>query len=85
MKYSTIIKPTDKSGSRGIYKVDLAEETLTVLKELADKSFEKALIEEFAKVQEYSVEHISYNGKHYFQNLTQNIQQVNHILSIRCI
>lgn len=30
----------------------------------------KALIEELAKVQEYSVEHISYNGKHYFLDLT---------------
>jgi len=43
LKYPTIIKPTDKSGSRGIYKVNLAEETLTVLKELADKSFEKGI------------------------------------------
>ena len=49
-----------------------AEEALAVLKESAEESFEKkALIEEFAEGQEYSVEHISYNGKHYFLALTQ--------------
>ena len=52
MKYPTIIKPTVKSGNRGIYKVDLAEETLTVLKkeeeteEAPKKSDEALLLEE---------------------------------------
>lgn len=72
LKYPAIVKPTDRSGSRGIYKVNSAEEALAVLKESAEESFEKkALIEEFAEGQEYSVEHISYNGKHYFLALTQ--------------
>lgn len=72
LKYPAIVKPTDRSGSRGIYKVNSAEEALTVLKESVEESFEKkALIEEFVEGQEYSVEHISYNGKHYFLALTQ--------------
>lgn len=72
LKYPAIVKPTDRSGSRGIYKVNSAKEAEEVLAESESESFEKkALIEEFAEGQEYSVEHISYKGTHYFLALTQ--------------
>ena len=72
LTYPAIVKPTDRSGSRGIYKVDSAKEAEVVLAVSENESFEKkALIEEFAEGQEYSVEHISYKGTHYFLALTQ--------------
>lgn len=72
LRYPAIVKPTDRSGSRGIYKVNSAKEAKEVLAESESESFEKkALIEEFAEGQEYSVEHISYKGTHYFLALTQ--------------
>ena len=71
LEYPVIVKPTDRSGSRGIFKL----ENPLMLKEAVDKAknegFEnKALIEEYAKGQEYSVEYISYKGNHHFLALT---------------
>ena len=72
LAFPAIVKPTDRSGSRGIYKVNSAEEAALVIENSVKESFEKkALIEEFAEGQEYSVEHISYKGKHYFLALTK--------------
>ena len=72
LDYPAIVKPTDRSGSRGIYKVNTAEEAEAVLKKSEKESFEKkVLIEEFAEGQEYSVEYISYKGIHYFLALTK--------------
>lgn len=70
--YPAIVKPTDRSGSRGIYKVNSVKEAEDVLNASKNESFEKkALIEEFVEGEEYSVEHISYNGEHYFLALTK--------------
>lgn len=70
--YPAIVKPTDRSGSRGIYKVNSVKEAEDVLSASKNESFEKkALIEEFVEGEEYSVEHISYNGEHYFLALTK--------------
>lgn len=72
LTYPAIIKPTDRSGSRGIYKINSCEEAISALASALDESFEKrALIEEFVEGQEYSVEYISFNGIHYFLALTQ--------------
>ena len=59
--YPVIVKPTDRSGSRGIFKV----EEFAMLSAAV-----KALIEEFARGQEYSVEFISYQGQHHFLAMT---------------
>ena len=70
--YPAIVKPTDRSGSRGIFKVYSAEEATLVLHNAIQESFEKkALIEEFVGGREYSVEYISFKGKHHFLALTQ--------------
>ena len=71
IEYPIIVKPTDRSGSRGIYKLDSSD----YLKEAVDfsigESFEnKALIEEFVEGQEYSVEGISFNGEHHILAIT---------------
>lgn len=71
LDYPVIVKPTDRSGSRGIYKVERAEELDAAIRGALESGFEKrALIEEFAEGREYSVECISYQGKHTFLALT---------------
>lgn len=72
MQFPVIVKPTDRSGSRGIQKV-LTQEALTAAVENAFAvSFEKkALIEEYAEGKEYSVEYISQGGTHTFLALTE--------------
>lgn len=72
MKFPLIVKPTDRSGSRGIYKIESKENFQDCIEKARKESFEKrVLIEEFVEGKEYSVEYISFNGKHYFLALTQ--------------
>lgn len=69
--YPVIVKPTDRSGSRGIYKLENAEGLQQAVAGALDAGFEKkALIEEYATGQEYSVEYISFHGKHHFLAMT---------------
>lgn len=72
LNYPVIVKPVDRSGSRGITKVEVYEELADAIEKAKDQGFEKcALIEEFATGEEYSVEYISWKGKHTFLALTQ--------------
>lgn len=72
MKYPLIVKPTDRSGSRGICKVYDKDELDLAISEAIEESFEKkALIEEYVEGNEYSVEYISYKGQHTFLALTK--------------
>lgn len=72
--YPVIVKPTDRSGSRGIFKVEDSRDLADSVKKSVESSFEKkALIEEFAEGNEYSVEYISYHGEHHFLALTKKI------------
>ena len=71
LQYPVIVKPTDRSGSRGICKL----ESIIGLKEAVDharsEGFEnKVLIEEFIDGKEYSVEGISFNGEHHILAVT---------------
>ena len=69
--FPAIVKPTDRSGSRGIYKIYSKDSIRDAVEAALEEGFEKkALIEEFAEGQEYSVEYISYHGKHHFLALT---------------
>lgn len=71
-KYPVIVKPTDRSGSRGINKVYDINEMKKAVKDAIDVSFNKeALIEEFAEGREFSIEYISENGKHNFLAVTE--------------
>lgn len=70
--YPIIVKPTDRSGSRSIYKLDSSDKLKDSIVDAINSSFEKkAIIEEYAEGKEYSVEYISYKGKHYFIALTE--------------
>ena len=71
LTYPIIVKPTDRSGSRGIYKLEKSDNLSTAIESALSESFEKKiLIEEFAEGKEYSVECISFHGKHHFLAMT---------------
>lgn len=65
-EYPLIVKPTDRSGSRGITKVYSFKELGDAVQSSLNESFEKqVIVEEFIHGVEYSVEFISFNGIHY--------------------
>ena len=72
LRYPLIVKPTDRSGSRGIYKVSRPEELPAAVALAREPSFEKkVLAEEFAEGREYSVEYLSWQGEHHFLAVTE--------------
>ena len=67
-----IVKPTDRSGSRGIRKVTDPGELPEAVAFAREPSFEKkVLVEEFAEGREYSVEYLSWQGEHRFLAVTE--------------
>ena len=65
LDYPVIVKPTDRSGSRGVRKLEGEAGLPEAVKAAIAEGFEgRALIEEFAEGREYSVECISYRGEH---------------------
>ena len=72
MTYPMIVKPTDRSGSRGIFKVTSYDELCAAIPAATEASFEKcAIVEEFIDGPEYSCESISFEGIHHILALTQ--------------
>lgn len=72
LHFPVIVKPTDRSGSRGITKLYSKEGLAEAIENAKAQGFEKkALVEEFAIGKEYSVEYISYQGEHHFLALTK--------------
>ncbi len=70
--FPVIVKPMDRSGSRGITKVQSEEELPQAIEYAKAQGFEKyALVEEYAEGSEYSVEYISWKGEHKFLAMTQ--------------
>ena len=72
--FPLIIKPIDRSGSRGVYKINNIKDYRGALNNAIKYSFEKkAILEEFVEGKEYSVEYISWKGIHNFLALTEKI------------
>ncbi|NLV22914.1 MAG: ATP-grasp domain-containing protein [Syntrophomonadaceae bacterium] len=72
MKFPLIIKPVDRSGSRGINRVDNREELDQAISLAIRESFGGHVIaEEYINGHEYSMEMISYQGEHYFLAITE--------------
>ena len=72
LSYPVIVKPTDRSGSRGIRKVTNPKELPEAVAFAREPSFEKkVLVEEFAEGREYSVEYLSWEGEHSFLAVTE--------------
>lgn len=73
-KYPLIVKPTDRSGSRGVEKVINPEQLEAAVSRAQKESFEhKAIIEEFVTGREISVESISFEGKHTILQITDKV------------
>lgn len=70
--FPVIVKPTDRSGSRGITKVESYEGLKEAIEVSVQQSFEKkAIVEEYIEGPEYSCECISYKGKHTLLTVTK--------------
>jgi biotin carboxylase len=70
--YPLIVKPTDRSGSRGVTKVVNKSDLNSAISRAISESFNKnAIIEEFIQGKEYSIEMLSWNGVHHFLQTTE--------------
>lgn len=70
--FPIIVKPTDRSGSRNIMKLEGFEGTKEAVAAACETSFEhKAIIEEFLSGDEYSMETITYDGEHHYLATTK--------------
>jgi len=69
-----IVKPIDRSGSRGVTKIDAREAISLAISLAIEESFQKkAIIEEFIEGDEVSVEAISWKGEHFILTITDKI------------
>ena len=73
-RFPVIVKPTDRSGSRGVEKVEKEGDLKEAITRACKESFQKkAVIEEFVEGREISVESISFEGKHYVLQITDKV------------
>lgn len=73
-QFPLIVKPTDRSGSRGVEKVLDPIQLDEAIKRAKKESFSNAaIIEEFVTGREISVESISYKSKHYILQITDKV------------
>ncbi len=71
---TVIVKPTDRSGSRGVEKVTAADELEKAVGFAIGQSLEGcAIIEDFIEGREISVESISFEGKHHVLQITDKV------------
>lgn len=69
-----IVKPSDRSGSLGVVKVEREEDLIPVIKAAQEYSFKhEAIVEQFIEGREISVEFISYRGIHYPLQITDKL------------
>jgi biotin carboxylase len=72
--YPLIVKPTDRSGSRGVSMVENKLELIKAVDGALEESLEKkVVVEEFFEGVEVSVESISWRGKHYILAITDKV------------
>jgi len=72
IQFPVIVKPTDRSGSRGVSKVESYDDLPNAVARAMDESFGKrVIVEEYIQGQEFSVEMISWKGEHHFLQITE--------------
>lgn len=72
--FPLIVKPTDRSGSRGVEKVlDPLQLDKAIIRAKEESFCNAAIIEEYVTGREVSVESISYNGDHYVLQITDKV------------
>jgi len=70
--FPIIVKPTDRSGSRSIMKLESVDGLEEAVRNACNVSFEKkAIIEEYIEGDEYSMETITQNGVHHYLATTK--------------
>lgn len=73
-KFPLIVKPTDRSGSRGVTKVNCENDLSKAINFAINDSFsKKAIVEEYIDGVEVSVETISYKGEHTILAITDKV------------
>ena len=73
-EFPLIVKPTDRSGSRGVVKVyDFNELEIGIKMALEQSTEKRVVVEEFISGIEVSVESISWRGEHYILAITDKI------------
>lgn len=73
-KFPVIVKPTDRSGSRGVMKISNGAEIEQAVARAQSESYSgEAIVEEFITGAEVSVESISWKGKHYILAITDKV------------
>lgn len=74
LEYPLIVKPSDRSGSLGVKKVNNRNELVSAIDTALELSFKnQAMVEEYIEGREISVEFISYNGIHYPLTITDKV------------
>ncbi len=72
--YPLIVKPTDRSGSKGVEKITAEKDLKPALDRACAASFQhKAIVEEYVDGREISVESISYEGRHHILQFTDKV------------
>ena len=72
--FPLIVKPTDRSGSRGIEKVNDIGQLYRAVERANRESFAKrVIVEEYIEGKEISVESISWKGRHYILQFTDKV------------
>ncbi len=72
MGWPLIVKPADRSGSRGIFRVENYGQLAEAVPQSIEQSFQKrAVIEQFIPGPEYSCESVSFAGEHHILALTK--------------
>jgi len=73
-RFPVIVKPTDRSGSRGVKKIDNPYDLKDAVTRAQKESFtHQAIIEEYISGKEVSVETISWQGKHTILAITDKV------------
>ena len=74
MSLPLIVKPSDRSGSLAVNKVEYWENLSAAVEQAQSVSFRhEAMVEEYIDGREISVEFISYQGKHYPLQITDKV------------
>jgi biotin carboxylase len=73
-RFPLIVKPTDRSGSRGVMKIENPVDLNGAVERAQKESFtHRAIIEEYVSGSEVSVESISWQGQHYILAITDKV------------
>ncbi len=74
MHLPLIVKPSDRSGSLGVTKVNAWEQLASAIEQALSLSFKhEAMVEEYIEGDEISLEYISYSGTHYPLQITDKV------------